>query len=237
MKRDASFKSFLSAYPPAPGLTKPVDGVSLAEAIEEKFAITVPGALQLFWLRVGAGVYGNGEICIYGDPGSGLPGPEVIAWNGAPWWRSVYAPPAKGGPFFFGQTPFGDQLGFRWHENVALPELFMPDTMEVFLLGKDIDELLHELLAAPGALCDLERLHRATRQCGQIPPGQHFVPDVSPLRGGMDDSFHIETPEAHVTRAVAEWNAIQKRNRAAGVSTSRSGPNSPTIATSRGPSA
>jgi hypothetical protein len=228
MKRDASFKSFLTAYPPTPGQTKPVDGVSLAESIEEKFGVPVPGALQLFWLRVGAGVFGGGEIYIYGDAGSDLPGPEVIEWNAATWWRSVYAPPAKGGPFFFGQTPFGDQLGFRWHGNVALPELFMPDTMEVFLLGKDVDELLHELLAAPGALCDLERLHRASQQCGQVPPGMHFVPDVSPLQGGTDDSFHVESPVSHVTRAVAQWNAIQKKHRAASGSGS-TGPTGPTV--------
>ena len=35
MKRDASYKSFLAAYPPTPGQARPVDGVSLAEAIEE----------------------------------------------------------------------------------------------------------------------------------------------------------------------------------------------------------
>lgn len=216
MKRNASFRSFLEAYPPSPGETRPVDGVSLAEAIEEQFGISVPEALQLFWLRVGAGVFGCGEIYLFGDPGSGLPGPEVFAWNSAPWWRAVYSPPKEGGPFFFGQTPFGDQLGFRWHDSVALPELFMPDTMEVFLLGRDIDELLGELLVAPGALCDSERFARAASQCGPLPAGQHYAPDVSPLRGGTDESFHVETADAHVRRAVAEWEVLQARTRTAG---------------------
>ena len=210
MKSDASFKSFLAAYPPVPDQTQPIDGVSLAEAVEERFGIAVPGVLQLFWLRAGAGVFGGGELYIFGDLASGLPGPEIIEWNASPWWRSVYAAPGKGGPFFFGQTPFGDQLGFRWQDGVALPELFVPDTMEVFLLGKDLDELLHELLGSPGALCDLERLYRATQQCGIVPPGQHFVPDVSPLHGGTDDSFHVETPQAHMTRAIADWKKTQK---------------------------
>ena len=216
MKRDAAFRSFLAAYPPVPGLTRPVDGVSLAEAIEERFGVAVPAALQLFWLRVGAGVFGEGEIYIFGDAECGLPGPEVIAWNAAPHWKSVYATPKNGGPFFFGQTAFGDQLGFRWHGKVALPELFMPDTMEVFLLGSDVDELLGELLVARGALCDAERLARATQQCGPIPPGHHFVPEVSPLRGGADDVFRVVAAEAHVKKAISEWEMIQARNRSAG---------------------
>ncbi|MGD0018655.1 MAG: SMI1/KNR4 family protein [Candidatus Limnocylindrales bacterium] len=223
MKRDASFRSFLAAYPPIPGQTHPVDGVSLAEAIEERFGISVPAALQLFWLRVGAGSFGGGEIYIFGDAGSGLPGPEVLEWNAAPWWRSVYSPPKQGGPFFFGQTPFGDQLGFRWQGTVALPELFMPDTMEVFLLGRDLDELLGELLVAPGALCDSERLARAAKQCGPIPPGQHYAPDVSPLRGGTDESFHVATAEAHMTTAISGWEAIQARTRTAGTISVRVG--------------
>ena len=216
MKRDASFRSFLDAYPPTPGQTHPVDGVSLGEAIEERFAIAVPGTLQLFWLRVGAGVFGGGEIYIFGDAGSEFPGPEVLAWNHAAWWRSVYTSPKAGGPFFFGQTPFGDQLGFRWQGGIALPELFMPDTMEVFLLGKDLDELLGELLVAPGALCDLEKLARVAARCGPLPPGQNYAPDVSPLRGGTDEAFHIETAEAHVRQAVDEWELLQARGRSAG---------------------
>ena len=216
MKRDASFKSFLAAYPPTPGQSRPVDGVTLAEAIEERFGVSVPAALQLFWLRVGAGVFGGGEIYIFGDAGAGLSGPEVLEWNAGPWWRAVYAQPKDGGPFFFGQTPFGDQLGFRWQGTVALPELFMPDTMEVFLLGNDLDELLGELLVAPGALCDSERLARATKQCGPLPPGHHYAPNVSPLRGAAEESFHIEDAAAHVRRAVEEWEVVQARNRAAG---------------------
>ena len=210
-KRDSSFKAFLAAYPPVPGETRALDGVTLAETIEEKFGIAVPEALQLFWLRVGAGSFGNGEIYIFGDEESALPGPQILEWNARPWWRSVYAAPKKGGPFFFGQTPFGDQLGFRWHDKVALPELLMPDTMEVFLLGKDVDELLYELLAAPGALCDLERLYRARQQCPVAPRGHHLVPDESPLEGGNDDSFHVEAPDAHIPRAIAKRHELVVR--------------------------
>jgi hypothetical protein len=216
MKRDASFRSFLAAYPPVAGQTHAMDGVSLAESIEERFGVAVPGALQLFWLRVGAGVFGGGEIYIFGDAACGLAGPEVLEWNSAQWWRSVYSAPKEGGPFFFGQTPFGDQLGFRWQGSVALPELFMPDTMEVFLLGRDLDELLGELLVAPGALCDSERLARAAKQCGPLPPGQHYAPDVSPLRGGTDESFHVTPADVHLKTAISGWEAVQARNRSAG---------------------
>jgi hypothetical protein len=221
MKRDASFRSFLAAYPPAAGLTQPVDGVSLAEAIEDRFGVAVPAALQLFWLRVGAGVFGDGELYIYGDVACGLPGPEVISWNAASWWRSVNAPANGGGPFYFGQTAFGDQLGFRWQGAVALPELLMPDTMQVFVLGADIDELLGELLVARGALCDSERLARASQECGPLPPGQNYAPKVSPLRDGKDDSFDVMPAEAHVTKAISEWEAVQARSRSAGAIGSR----------------
>jgi hypothetical protein len=209
MKADASFKTFLAAYPPVADQTRQIDGVSLAELIEERFEIPVPPTLQLFWLKVGAGTFGHGELYIFGDEESGLPGPQVLAWNAEPFWRSIHAEPRRGGPFFFGQTPFGDQLGFRWENDVALPELFMPDTMEVFVLGKDIDELLHEGLSAPGALCDLERLYRATQQCGTVPPGQHLVPYAAEFTGGTDDSFHVEPPAAHLDRAIAGWKKAQ----------------------------
>ena len=211
MKKDPSFKSFLAAYPPVPDETRPIDGLSMAEVVEGRFGIAVPETLQLFWLRVGAGTFGHGELYIFGDAKAGLPGPEIVEWNAAPWWRSIYPEPDRGGPFFFGQTPFGDQLGFRWENRVALPELFMPDTMEVFVLGRDLEELLDESLSTPGALCDLERLYRATQQCGIVPPGQHLVPDVSPLQGGTDDSFHVESPQAHMERALAEWRKAQRQ--------------------------
>ena len=58
MSRDLTFGPFLGAYPPARGLTRPLDGVAVAEKVEQKFGIDVPGALQFFWLRVGAGMFG-----------------------------------------------------------------------------------------------------------------------------------------------------------------------------------
>ena len=205
VKRDASFRSFLAAYPPVPDLTRKLDGVSLAEAIEERFGVQVPGALQLFWLRVGAGVYGAGELCFFGDVASGLPGPEILAWNQEALWRPVSPAPGEGGPFYFAQTPFGDQLGFRWQDGVALPELFLPDTVESFVLAKDLDQLLYELLVTPGALCEAEKLQLAIKQLGPLPPGQNFVPNTSPLKGGQIRSFHVESASAHLAGAMSTW--------------------------------
>jgi len=99
----------------------------------------------------------------------------------------------------------------------------MPDTMEVFLLGRDLDELLGELLVAPGALCDSQRLDRATAQCGPLPPGGHYAPDVSPLLGGMDESFHVDTAEAHVRKAITEWETTRARHRSTGAVGARAG--------------
>lgn len=216
MKREPGFKPFLAAYPPVPGQTRKLDGVSLAEAVEEHFHVAVPDVLQLFWLQVGAGSFGDGELYFFGDAASELAGPEVIAWNSAEWWRRVYPTPEKGAPFFFAQTAFGAQLGYRWQAKVAVPELLIPDTMEVFVLGRDVDELLGELLVARGALCDAERLARAYQHCGVLPVGHHYVPDVSPLRGGNDDLFHVATAEGHVEAAITDWEMVQARTRSAG---------------------
>jgi hypothetical protein len=205
MSRDLTFRSFLDAYPPTKGLTRPLDGVSVAEAVEERFGIDVPGALQFFWLRVGAGMFGDGELYIFGDESAWLPEPQLIQWNALAPWRPVYPEPRKGGPFYFAQTAFGDQLGFRWENKVALPELFMPETVESFVLAADLEELLCELLVTPGALCEAERLTAARTQLGPIPPGKHFVP--VPSSNGSAPSYRVEPAEVHLAGAIERWRA------------------------------
>jgi len=108
MKRDASFRSF---SPPthrhrsfAPGGRRVAGRVDRG-AVRNRRA----GALQLFWLRVGAGAFGGGEIYVFGDAGSALSGPEVLEWNAAPWCgRSTRCP--RGRSVLLRQTAFGDQL-------------------------------------------------------------------------------------------------------------------------------
>ena len=216
MKRTSGFKSFLAAYPPVPGQTRKLDGVSLAEAVENEFHIAVPDAVQMFWLQVGAGSFGEGELFFFGDSSAQLPAPEIISWNSASWWRRVYPPPDNGGPFFIGQTPFGAQLGFRWQSKVAVPELFVPDTMEIFKLADDVDQLLSELLVARGALCDAERLARAFQHCGPLPPGHHYAPEISPLRGGKDDAFKVMDAAGHVQAAIVDWELVRAASRSTG---------------------
>jgi hypothetical protein len=206
MKRDLTFRSFLAAYPPVAGMTRQLDGVSLAEAIEERFGIDVPGALQFFWLRVGAGAFGDNELYIFGDDTAGLPGPTILEWNSVAPWRPLYPEPSDGGPFYFAQTPFGDQLGFRWQKNVAVPELFVPESVESFVLAADLDELLCDLLVTPGALCESDGLAQARGQLGSIPPDQHYVADPSP-NGKPAGTFHVEPAEAHLTGAISRWRA------------------------------
>jgi hypothetical protein len=203
MTRDLTFRSFLEAYPPVKGLTRPLDGVSVAEKVEEKFGIDVPGALQFFWLRVGAGLFGDGEIYVFGDESTLMPDPELMRWNALAPWRSLYPEPREGGPFYFAQTAFGDQLGFRWENKVALPELFLPETLESFVLAADLEELLCDLLVTPGALCESDRLVRARGDAGPISPGRHYVPDL--VNGKPSGRFHIESAEAHVSAAIARW--------------------------------
>jgi hypothetical protein len=208
MSRDLTFGPFLGAYPPARGLTRPLDGVAVAEKVEQKFGIDVPGALQFFWLRVGAGVFGDGEIYVFGDERAWLPEPQLMEWNSMAPWRAVYPEPKQGGPFYFAQTAFGDQLGYRWENGVALPELFLAETVESFVLATDLEELLCELLCEPGALVETDKLAAARAQLGPIPPGKHFVSDLS-SNGGPSSTYHVESAEAHLKGAIDRWRSAK----------------------------
>jgi hypothetical protein len=207
---DRTYAAFLAAYPARPGIARKLNGDALGNDVERHFGMVVPEALRSFWTQVGAGVFGRGMLYVFGDASSGLPGPELLDWNAREWWRHVYPPPAEGGPFFFGQTHFGDQLGFRWDHGDALPVLFAPDTVESFRLAENLDELFGEVLTTPAVLDDPDRLALVQRTHGEVPPGKHFVPDLSPLLGGMGESFHVESAAVHLMTAIAEWEAIRK---------------------------
>jgi hypothetical protein len=204
------FSGFLAAYPASPGLTRKLNGPAIAEAIRNRFGVDVPETLRSFWTEVGAGVFGKGMLYVFGDATSGLPGPELLEWNAKEWWTHVYPRPADGGPLFFAQTSFGGQLGFRWDRSEAIPILFAPDTVEAFRVAGDLDELFGQLLTTPGVLEDRERAAMVRRTHGEVPPGKHFVPDLSPLLGGMGESFHVESAAVHLATALAEWEGIRK---------------------------
>jgi hypothetical protein len=207
---EAPFGAFLRANPPSPDLTRPLDGASLARQAQGEFRVPIPGELVAFWNTVGAGVFGNGELYVFGDAKSGLPGPELLEWNGCVEWRRAFPLPVFGGPVFFAQTAFGNQLGFRWEDGAAVPVLFALDTLEMFRVATDLAEMFADLLSS-SELEDPEKSVRARAQLGPVPPGQHYVPDLSPLRGGTGESFHVESAVSHLLSAVADWEASRKR--------------------------
>jgi hypothetical protein len=207
----ASFRAFLEANPPSPGLTRPLDGARLARLAQDEFRVSIPHELVAFWSAVGAGVFGNGELYVFGDAQSGLPGPELLEWNGCVEWRRAFPAPVFGGPIFFAQTAFGNQLGFRWEGGAAIPVLFVLDTAEMFRVATDLNEMFAELLSS-SELEDPEKSARARAQLGPLPPGEHYAPDLSPLLGGSGESFHVESAVIHLVSAVAQLDASRKRS-------------------------
>jgi hypothetical protein len=203
------FRAFLMANPPSLELTRPIDGARLARQAQEQFRTPIPDELAAFWSIAGSGVFGSGELYVFGEAESDLPGPEFLSWNARPEWRRIYPPPAFGGPLFFAQTSFGNQLGFRWEDGVAVPILFLTDTVETFRVAADMMEMFAEVLGS-SELDDPEKSARARAQLGLVPPGEHYVPDLSPLLGGTGESFHVEGAAVHLAAAIAQWDAIRK---------------------------
>ena len=207
----AAFDAFAQVYPGVPGLTRPIDADRLARSIRRDFGIVVPDALRDFWSRFGVGSFGEGEIFIYGEPDTGLSGPHLAAWNAAPWRQGVWPRPEDGGPFFFGATAFGDQLGFRYEKGIDIPVSFGPVEMESYRLAEDVEELFAVVLTERPALSDPDRFGEARAQLGTLPAGACYVCDVSPLLTGTDRGpFRLEPIGVHVQTAIAEHDAISK---------------------------
>jgi hypothetical protein len=101
-------------------------------------------------------------------------------------WRAVYPPASSGGPIFFAETCFGDQIGWRNSEGVDTPVLFTPDTFETFVLAKSMSELFDRVLADPFAVVDPDRWGQVRAIHGELRPGNHYAPVVSPMVGGSD---------------------------------------------------
>jgi len=157
---------------------------SLAESIEERFGIAVARSAAAVLASRRRGRLRRRRDLRLRRRRLRIVRPEVLEWNAAPWWRSVYPMPRGRFRSSSGRLPSATSWDSDGRAAWALPELFMADTMEVFPARSGPRELLGELLVARGALCDSERLARAAKQCGPLPPGQHYAPDVSPLARG-----------------------------------------------------
>lgn len=197
------FEKFSEAFPASTNEPIAVEGARLAAAVEARFGVTPPTEVVQFWGRVGAGYFGNGLLYFFGEQ-SGEPRDALIPWNEKDFWKSIFPSPGEGGPLFFGETCFGDQLGFRIEGNECIYLLFLVDTFESFVVAKSGRELFSEILPDQDALVPKERLKAVCSVLGRPPLGLHYSPIVSPLLGGSDraDNFCVETANVHLRSAL-----------------------------------
>jgi hypothetical protein len=208
-----SFSRFLAANPPE--RAQPVTDPSLVTTIEDEFGITIPGALDALWSIVGTGYLGERRLFVYPVThvsGRGEPGRDIVSWNRDPGWRLLYPEPAKGGPLFFAETCFGDQIGYRSEEDRTIPILLVLDTCESFVIGDDLEDLFTTVLTDPFGIIDPARWTGVRSALGPLENSTHYAPIVSPLVGGSDsiDNFQLIDAVVHMRTAIAEFDALSR---------------------------
>jgi hypothetical protein len=202
---------FADTFPPVRNTIVPVDSRALTRRISSEFQISLPPELAEFYRHNGAGYFGRNEICLFGlEPLSGGRD-DLMSWNKNAFWADIFPEPVDGGPFFFAETCFGDQIGFRWEEGQAVPLIFAVDTFESFVIGDTLKDALETTLADQDFV-DQARLAGISKRLGLLPFGQHFAPIVSPLAGGSDepDNFDIVSPRIHLHTALAIFKSLQE---------------------------
>lgn len=181
----------------------------LVNNIKIEFSVSIPEALILFWKEFGSGYFADKILYVFGDSNQ-QPRDSFITWNTKDFWQKIYPSVKDGGPLFFAETCFGDQIGFRQEEGEVIFILFCVDTFESYIISKNSDEFFSEILSDKYCLLD-EGLYKAVfKKLGEIEIGMHYAPIVSPLFGGKGDveNFAFETPNVHFRSAVANYIAL-----------------------------
>ena len=204
------FEKFSQAYPRDPNSHQPIDAATLTAFSQDVLGVASPSALRHFWEEIGSGYFGERVLFVFGDGTQTSPRESFQDWNTKDFWTGVYPPPAQGGPVFFAETCFGDQLGFRWDGDNLIFVLFVVDTFEAFVVARDDDDLFERVLTDPTALVDKERFRMTRERLGPLKGGMHYAPLVSPLVGGTGDidNMCLETANVHFRTAIATYGAI-----------------------------
>jgi len=205
------FDDVLSTYPRDPEYSYAVDAAYLTRSIEQEFQVQVPEALKSFWDLVGAGYFGKDrDLYFFGEGLRQEARDSLVVWGKKDFWGALLAPPSSGGPLWFAETCFGDQIGFRWNEGVALVTFLCVDTFEAVILANDFPLFFSDILAEPGRVIDPALLRGVVERLGRLPAGKHYGPIVSPLIGGSErpGNFHFESPNAHLRIAIATYAAL-----------------------------
>lgn len=204
------FEKFLEAFPREPGKPTFEDGNLLANEIEEQLGCDVPQEIKDFWRQVGSGYFGDRVLYFFGNKDMGAPRDSLVDWNKKDFWRNIYPIARDGGPVFFAETCFGDQLGFRWDKNGELVYvLFSVDTFDAFSVARGEGKLFSQILIDRYALLDEARYDGVRAVLGIQEAGMHYAPLVSPMLGGKGttENFCLETPNVHFRTAVAAFLA------------------------------
>ncbi|MFZ6733712.1 hypothetical protein ACO0LG_17425 [Undibacterium sp. Ji42W] len=202
------FEKFSLTFPSEGGVKNIIDVSVLVKFVEKNLGVSVPAEVVAFWDCVGAGYLGDRILYVYGDGTNLLARDSFQEWNKKDFWQAVHPAPQNGGPVFFAETCFGDQLGFRWDGERALYVLFCVDTFEAFTITDNGADLFSRVLSDKYALLDEQRFAAALNRLGPLRTGMHYAPIVSPMIGGSSDTDNLcfETPNVHFRTAIATYN-------------------------------
>ena len=208
----SNFNIFLKSFPKSEKHNYPVNIELAKECITDYFKIVVPDSLLEFWDRVGSGYFGANDLYFFGDGSVQMPRESIFEWNNRKFWHSIYPKPKDGGPFFFAETCFGDQIGFRYENDKIIILLFVIDIFESFVLSHDFDHFFSGVLNDKYALVEPSLLNSVNKKFGHVTDGMHYSPIISPMIGGNldSDNFTMETPSIHFAQAIEIYKTTKE---------------------------
>ncbi|UQV47748.1 SMI1/KNR4 family protein [Janthinobacterium lividum] len=207
---DVSYQAFLNAFPQAERVS--ADAGTMASFADEALGVAFPEELAAFLQQAGGGYFGRNDLYFFADGEAPAPRDSFQEWNRKDFWADIFPRPADGGPVFFAETCFGDQLGYRRDGDRFIFILFAIDTFESFVIALSAKELFEQVLTERFALVDPQRLLALENRYGVLLRGMHYAPLASPLLGGSGaaDNFCQETPNVHFRTALATLHTLRQ---------------------------
>ena len=199
----SEFKDFLEKNIPTEAMSLDVD--LLSSEIQKQFCVAVPEVVRNLWTICGSGYFGDRSLFVFGE--RAWYRDDICSWNKMPFFTEAFPSSLKSRPFFFCETCFGGQIGFRRDGNKTIFELFIIDTYEMFVVA-DSDEKLVTELSVPHPFIDRERFLAVRTALGQLGDGMHYAPVLSPLMGGDGRVSNFASMPANIHMKMA-YSAAQ----------------------------
>lgn len=202
------FSEFKAAFPQNDTELELVPS-SLVNRIEQHFGIAIPEKLVEFWGELGGGYFGDRELLFFGEGGVR----NIFSWNEEQTWGEIFPRPENGGPFFFAETCFGDQIGFRWKNGKPIIVLFVINVFESYIMTDDCGVFFEEILGKNTEIFDRSLFEKLRGYLGKLSTNCHYAPIVSFLVGGSDarENFHQEPARVHLITTLATFRSIKQR--------------------------